>query len=70
MARAHGAAAQQQGGATTASGARFMHDVDSLNFFWMQSCLNFVYLALAVLLPVAFLGECDRLRIHVTNISF
>ena len=80
LGRAHGAAAQQQGGATTTSdGARFVHDVDkvrslvvltiidrcvhdrfgcfdSLFFFWMQSCLNFVYLALAVL-PVAFLGK-------------
>ena len=36
--------------------ARLIHSFNSLFFFWMQSCLNFVYLALAVL-PVAFLGK-------------
>ena len=38
--------------------ARLIHSFNSLFFFWMQSCLNFVYLALAVL-PVVFLGECE-----------
>ena len=36
--------------------ARLIHSFNSLLFFWMQSCLNFVCLALAVL-PVAFLGK-------------
>ncbi|RLM74087.1 putative ABC transporter B family member 8 [Panicum miliaceum] len=53
LGRGHAAAQQQQGGASaaTTSGVRFMHDVE-------KSCLNYVYLALAVL-SVAFLeGYC------------